>query len=440
MNTSLRGLGFGDDGKGKIISVLGPGHRYIVRYHGGNNAGESYEHPLVPGEILVSHAVPILTGAPDTYTCFLGGGMIHVERTALEEIPKLEEYGIDVSAKTFGISGRNQVVLLHHLAEEVDNEAPGINHFGTTGSGISTGYAHMVYKIGMTFAEFVGQNFEDVLRERVVPLVTRKFGGRYLPESPVETYIEHYAPIRERLRGLLRSESELRRELRESDEGVLLSGCQSIPLDVVHGANRYSSSSGTVNLPMRTDENVGVMKIPMSNVQERRATGSQKWITFDQGLNDSNECRGRPGAVDEETGRTTGYRRDLNYPDAVLLKHGVEVGDIDSVAMVKADYLAAIARVTGGDFIPVCTAYRTKYGVIETFPDDSWVLEGADPVYRNLEFGPDMHDTERLREMREFSELDPKSQGFFNDLGELIGAPIEIISTGPLRDQTIRRT
>jgi len=442
MKLSVVGLQFGDEGKGNIERYIqkhrmylpsGEKYNYIARYHGGANAGESWD---LDGEIIVSHQVPVGVGT-DIYAVFLSGGVINPKRLA-KEIDYLRSKGIGVDSGTYGISGRNQVVLLHHLMdEEKAEESEGAVRFGTTRSGISTAYASAARKIGMTFAEFVGPNFETILIERILPAV-RKFYGSRMDIPPLEIYIEEYGEIRDRLKEFLRSEAELMEELGMKDSNVILAGCQSIGLDVYNGANRFSSSSVTTRYPLDADLRIGVMKLVQSAVGDRRATGNRKWITYDERI--TQELRGTKEDEGIEVGKTTGRPRDLGFCDAVLIRNNVKIARIGIVAATKIDRTGKLIEVLGTNRIPICTAYKYKGSFLRDLPEDSWVIEECEPVYTEFEVDPsNFTDIERLREKRDFSELSDKNQEFFDRMGEEIGARIDILSTGPYCDNKIIR-
>ncbi|MBI4176525.1 MAG: adenylosuccinate synthetase [Candidatus Aenigmarchaeota archaeon] len=458
MKILVLGGAFGDEGKGGAEGAIllnnyylekGQKYGFVVRYHGGANAGETWINP--GGIVVFSHQVPVGIGMDGLYAAFLSGGAIlpkdppeykpkeYRPAGLMEEIKDLREKGIRVDKTNFGISGRNQVVLLHHLMEETDAEAAkGKTGFGTTLRGISTMYAAAAYKQGMTFAEFVGDNFVPILRDRILPAVHIKFGGKY--DIPLDRYVREYEELREYLSEFLVPEADLMRRINRPETNVLQAGCQSIGLDVYNGANRHSSSSVTTRPPLNTDITLALFKFPQSEVGDRRFTHDGAWVTYDNKV--SEVMRGERGDLGGEYGTTSGRPRKLDFNDTVLYRHNILVGKVNRVGLTKMDEMPKfVANFGTHGSIPICTAYKYRDSTLTDLPDDSQVLEKCEPVYGEWRVGRDFLDPKRLSRIKLFSELTENSLDSLRRLQDHLGGEvkIDILSRGPGSDEKIFR-
>lgn len=427
--TSVRvivGAQFGDEAKGKITDYLAGDARFVVRAGGGPNAGHSIHLPQA-SVVLHQLSVGVLR---EGVTGVSGPGMV-INPAGLEaELAELREKHLLKGEVV--ISERAHVILPLHAIEdaweeEVRQRTAPASAVGTTRRGIGPAYADRYGRWGIRFAELVRPK---LLGERLALLYASKAHLPGLP--PQEEALAQLSEIGGRLAPFVRPTEPMLWEAARRGEGILIEGAQSALLDVDFGTYPYVTSShptaagalvGTGLPPQELDEVIGVTKAYATRV------GAGPFPTRAEG--ETAEYLRTTGG---ERGATTGRARDTGWLDLVLLKYVTRLNGFSSLAVTKVDVLGGL------DEVPVAVAYTTASGETLTDypPAIAEELASVRPVYRNFPGWPEF--TPRLRERirREGVHALPSTlRHFLRFLTEETGVPVEWVSYGPMREETI---
>jgi adenylosuccinate synthase len=421
--TVICGLQWGDEGKGKATDLLADRVSMVVRYQGGDNAGHTvvigdqvFKLHLVPSGVLHQHITPVI-----------GPGVVVNPDRLLEEMAMLRDRGIDT--ERIRVSAGAHVILPFHVALDAAREgASGDSAIGTTKRGIGPAYADRAARTGVRMADLLEP---DRLRARL---------ARSLPETnailehvygaarfEIDEICDRAAAWGEALRGHIADTTALVQDALAAGEHLLLEGAQGALLDIDHGTYPYVTSSNPVAGgaatgggvgPMQIDRVIGVLKAYATRV------GSGPLPTeLHDGVGDHLVDVGR------EFGTTTGRRRRCGWLDLVPLRHAVRVNSASSIMLNKLDILSGLAE------LKVCVAYRIDGRVSDEWPSDAALLERAEPMYETL---PGWDDD--LRAVERFDKLPAAARRYMDRIEERATVPIEIVSVGPERDQTLVRT
>jgi adenylosuccinate synthase len=419
------GAQWGDEGKGKQVDWLAPKAEIVVRFHGGNNAGHTV---VVDGEQTILHVVPSGVLNPGTIN-LIGPGVVVAPDILLGELDALSERGILRDPARVRVSGRAHVIMEWHRALDLAREErAGGRAIGTTGRGIGPAYEDKVGRRGIRVADLLDATPLRETIERLAELknfeLVQYYGSEPLDAGALyeqavewgrrlEPYVDH-------------TERVLARALRDG-KNVLFEGAQGNFLDIDHGTYPYVTSSNTVAGavcagagigPTRIDRVLGITKAYTTRV------GGGPFPTEETGAR-GEELR-KLGA---EYGATTGRPRRCGWLDAVALREAATVNGYTALAINKLDVL------TGTGEIPIATAYRVDGKLVEEFPMTLAEIERAEPVY---ETHPGW--TDKISDCRSFEDLPETAQAYVSRVEALAGVPVELISVGPARDQTIART
>ncbi len=418
------GAQWGDEGKGKIVDWLGKASDLVVRFHGGNNAGHTL---VVDGETTVLHIVP--SGVLNSETVnVIGPGVVVDPGALLKELDALSEKGVLKDPSRVRLSGRAHVILEWHKALDIAREkARGKGAIGTTGRGIGPTYEDKVARRGVRIADLLD---EKALREIIAKVGEQKNFElvEYLKGEPVDIeavadqalawgkllapYVEHTGPV---------LDSALRQ-----GKNILFEGAQGTFLDIDHGTYPFVTSSNCVAGAVCTGAGVGPTKIDrVLGITKAYTTrvGSGPFPTEDFGK--AGQYLGEKG---HEFGATTGRQRRCGWLDALMLRESVAVNGFTGLAVNKLDVMSGL-----GD-VKIATSYEIDGKEVKTFPMTLGEIERAKPVYETLP-GWD----EDLTRVRKFEDLPENARNYIDRVEELAETPVDVISIGPGRDETIVR-
>lgn len=427
-NTAIVGLQWGDEGKGKFVDVLAAEHDVVVRFNGGANAGHTI---VVEGEKLALHLMPSAVLNPDCELVIANGTVID-PAILVEEIDLVESRGLSLQGR-FHISSRAHVVLPWHSLLDGAAEARLSDRgeaIGTTKRGIGPAYAD---KIGRSMAVRMGDLVDEAyLRshlDKIAPLRQEemKIAGN-------DTHIDTDALLSDllahgqRLQPYITDTTWLLHDRVNDNRSLLFEGANACLLDVDHGTYPYVTSSNAsalgispgTGLPAKSlGRVVGVVK-----AYSTRVGGGPFPTELDNDIGDRIRDRGR------EYGTTTGRPRRCGWIDLVALRYAAMVCGADSLTITLLDVLS------GFDELKLCTGYQTVSGqTIDRFPPDARALEGCTPIYESHPGWSEEIDT-----CRSISDLPSACQSYLESLQRHIGIPIQFVSVGPDRRQTIRWT
>ena len=411
---------WGDEGKGKVVDYLSSDANIVARFSGGNNAGHTVINPL--GEFKL-HLVPAGVFWPDVIGV-IGNGVVVDPDALLDEISGLKTRGIDLTGRLV-VSERSHLVMPHHvILDELAEQARGSQALGTTGRGIGPAYTDKVARVGIRVADLL--DIESLLPrlEGVVDhanaVIEKIYGG-----SPLE-FDEVFAKCRawsESLAPFIGPVEHIVYNAVEAGETVILEGAQGALLDLDHGTFPYVTSShptiggaitGLGLLPRHIDNVLGTFKAYSTRV------GSGPFVTELLGEL-ADEFRERAN----EFGTTTGRPRRVGWFDAVAARYSTRINGYTSLILNKLDML------DGVDPILLCAAYELDGEIVHDFPGNAATLERCTPIYEEHR-GWDKPTAGVTR----LADLPSQAIAYVTRLQELVGVPIDLISTGPHRHQT----
>jgi adenylosuccinate synthase len=421
-NVAIIGAQWGDEGKGKIVDLFTHDADIIVRFQGGNNAGHTL---VVNGKKTILHLVPSGALHPNKL-CVIGNGVVVDPEILIEEIDALKAQGHLQSDEQLRISEQAHVIMPYHKAIDLARERlRGKGKIGTTGRGIGPAYEDKVARVGIRFIDLLE---EDTFREKLERNIEEKnfYLKAILQEKALDFNEMHdrYSRYREKLKGYVTNTGLLLDQRIRAGKRVLFEGAQGTLLDVDHGTYPYVTSSSTITGGACSGSGVGPQHIQqvigISKAYTTRV-GSGPFPTELEGPD--GETLRREGA---EFGATTGRSRRCGWFDAVSVRHAVRMNGLTGVALTKLDVL------TGFKKIPICTAYRYNGQTVSEFPASSKVMAAAQPIYEEMDGW-----TERLDDVRKFSDLPATAQKYVQRIEAVIGTEIILVSVGPGREQTI---
>jgi adenylosuccinate synthase len=420
-NTSIVGLQWGDEGKGKIVDLLTAQFDFAIRWNGGSNAGHSvkvgdkkYAFHLIPSGILHPRC-----------TSVLANGVVIDPVQLLREMDQLAGQGIAVESN-LRISGQAHVVMPYHkLQDQLSEQRLGENKLGTTARGIGPCYSD---KAGRSMAIRMADLLDDArLSDKLQRVVAEKnhllkglYGAPPLEWVPM---FEQYREYGQLLRGYVCHTSALLHKAMDDKKRLLFEGANAVLLDLDHGTFPYvtSSNCGTglaagTGVPARAVQTVlGVVKAYCSRVGAGPFPTEQ-----DNAVGERIRTRGH------EFGTTTGRPRRCGYLDLVALRYAARICGVTGLCIMLLDVLSTF------DTLRVCTGYKVNGEITNEFPPDACELQNVEPVYEDL---PGWH--EAIDEARTLSDLPANARKYLDAIVNYVQVPIRIVSVGPARHQTL---
>ena len=422
-NVAVVGTQWGDEGKGKLVDLYTEGADVIARFQGGNNAGHTL---VVKGRKTILHLIPsgILH---DNKICIIGNGVVVDPVVFIQEIEELQKGGLFPPNTKLYISEKAHLIMPYHKRLDMAREASSKGKkIGTTGRGIGPAYEDKVARTGIRICDLYD---ESRLREKLQRSLNEKnflLTGLYQdqPLSADEIAVEYlaYAQI---IKPYVADTSLIIDAAIKTGKKILFEGAQGAHLDIDHGTYPYVTSSNTVagNAacgsgvgPNAINNVVGICKAYTTRVGEG---------PFPTELTD--EIGQRIQKAGQEFGATTGRPRRCGWLDIVLVRQAVRTSGITALAITKLDVL------TGLDKIKICVGYKSKDGEsTHAVPANIDLLAQCQPVYEDF---PGWK--EDIIQVRNIAELPANARKYLQRLAELAGAPINLVSVGPGREETI---
>ncbi|MFA3791588.1 adenylosuccinate synthase [Aliiglaciecola sp. SL4] len=421
-NVVVLGTQWGDEGKGKVVDLLTDKATYVVRYQGGHNAGHTL---VIDGEKTVLHLIP--SGVlRDNVTCVIGNGVVLSPEALLKEMKMLQDRGIPVKERLV-ISEACPLILPYHIALDMAREeARGAKAIGTTGRGIGPAYEDKVSRRGLRVGDlFNAEDFAVKLKEI---LEYHNFVmTNYYKVDPVDydTVLKDALAVADILKSMVVDVTDVLDKARLRGDAIMFEGAQGTLLDIDHGTYPYVTSSNTTVGgvatgagfgPLNLDYVLGIVKAYTTRV------GSGPFPT-------ELDCEvgQHLGIKGHEFGATTGRKRRTGWFDAVAMKRAVQINSITGFCLTKLDVLDGLEELS------ICTGYQHADGTIKDVPpmaaDDYDLIK---PVYETM---PGW--SENSYGVTSYDGLPQAAKNYIKRLEELTGVPIDIISTGPDRNETI---
>ena len=420
-NVVILGTQWGDEGKGKIVDLLTDQVAAVVRYQGGHNAGHTL---VIDGEKTVLHLIPsgILR---ENVTCFIGNGVVLSPEALLKELGELEARGVPVRDR-LRISPACPLILPYHVAlDQAREKARGEAKIGTTGRGIGPAYEDKVSRRGLRVADlFDRERFAVKLGE---VLEYHNFAlQHYYKVEPVDFQktLDEAMGYAEWLKPLMTDVTARLHELRRQGANIMFEGAQGSLLDIDHGTYPYVTSSNTTAGGTATGSGFGPLYLDYVLGITKAYTTRVGSGPFPTELFDATGAR--LAERGHEFGSTTGRARRCGWFDAVILRRAIEINSISGLCLTKLDVL------DGLETIQICVGYRNAEGAVAEAPTDADSYLGLEPVYEGV---PGW--SESTLGITSLEGLPANARAYIARIEELVGAPIDLISTGPDRHETI---
>ncbi|MEQ2356361.1 adenylosuccinate synthase [Pseudoalteromonas piscicida] len=427
-NVVVLGTQWGDEGKGKVVDLLTDKASLVVRYQGGHNAGHTL---VINGEKTVLHLIPSGVLREDV-KCVIGNGVVLAPDALMKEIHMLEARGVPVRERLL-ISEACPLILPYHVALDQARElARGEKAIGTTGRGIGPAYEDKVARRGLRVGDlFNPEQFAAKLKE---VLEFHNFAlVNYYKVDPVDfqkTY-DDAMEVAKVLKSMIVDVTELLDQARNAGDHILFEGAQGTLLDIDHGTYPYVTSSNTTAGgvatgagfgPLHLDYVLGIVKAYTTRV------GSGPFPTELYDGQDKQDPVGRHlGEKGNEFGATTGRLRRTGWFDAVAMRRAVQINSISGFCLTKLDVLDGLEKVK------ICTGYQLEDGTVTNVtPLAAEGYEKVAPVYEEM---PGW--SENTFGATSVEQLPEAAINYIKRLEEITGVPIDIISTGPDRVETM---
>jgi len=431
--TAIIGLQWGDEAKGKIVDLLTSQHDIVVRYQGGSNAGHTivsggkkYKLSLIPSGIFRPHVQSIIAG-----------GVVLDPAALLKEIDTLTTQGVAIG-KNLMISDRTHVIFpWHRIEDALFDRIANCEPIGTTMRGIGPCYRDKVGRsLAIRLGDFYQPRFKQLI-ENIADAKNRMLGG--LVDDGIDSSLgiqgidadfnadriyEEYRGYAEHLRPFVADTTDYLLDAVDGDRRILFEGAQGSLLDVDHGTFPYVTSSNSSGVGISSGSGVpsrfitkilGVVKAYTTRVGGGPCPTEQ-----------SNEYGEKLQKRGNEFGTVTGRARRCGWFDAVAVRYTARLGGVDALSLMLLDVLSTF------ETIQVCTAYELDGQRFHSFPALSDDLGRVKPVYETL---PGW--SEEITGVRKFDDLPVNARNYVKRISELVGKPIELVSVGPDREQTI---
>jgi len=422
-NVVVIGTQWGDEGKGKIVDWLTDHAQGVVRFQGGHNAGHTL---VIGGQKTALQLIPSGIMRPGV-ACYIGNGVVLSVPDLLREIDKLQANGVEVESR-LKISEACPVILPYHTALDAAREAArGNAKIGTTGKGIGPAYEDKVARRAIRVADLLNPTrFAEKLREN---LDFHNFVlTHYLHASAIDyqKILDDALAEVPRIKPMVSDVSSALYAAYRNGARLLFEGAQGSLLDVDHGTYPFVTSSNCVAGNASTGSGVGpsmlhyVLGITKAYTTRVGSGPFPSELTTEEGVGK------HLSAVGCEFGTVTGRARRCGWFDAALLKRSVQINGVSGMCLTKLDVLDGI------ETLQICTGYTIDGKSVDIFPSGAEDASRCVPVYESIAGW-----AESTVGIKSIETLPLNARNYIKRIEELVGVPIDMISTGPDREETI---
>ena len=422
-NVVVIGTQWGDEGKGKIVDWLTDNAQGVVRFQGGHNAGHTL---VIKGQKTALQLIP--SGIMrEGVACYIGNGVVVSVPDVLREIDKLAAIGVEVVSR-LKISEACPAILPYHVAIDVAREvARGVNKIGTTGKGIGPAYEDKVARRAIRIADMLNEvRFAEKLREN---LDYHNFVlTNYLKADAVDfqkTFDDAMALV-PRLKPMVGDVSSALYAAHKAGANLLFEGAQGSLLDVDHGTYPFVTSSNCVAGNASAGAGVGpgmlhyILGITKAYTTRVGSGPFPSELPTDAGVGH------HLSSVGHEFGTVTGRARRCGWFDAALLRRSVQINGVSGMCLTKLDVL------DGLETLKLCTGYKLDGRDVDIFPVGAEDAGRCEPVYEEM---PGWKES--TVGAKSLADLPATARAYIKRIEELVGVPIDMVSTGPDRVETI---
>lgn len=426
-NVVVIGTQWGDEGKGKVVDLLTDHSQGVVRFQGGHNAGHTL---VIAGKKTVLHLVPsgILR---DGVICYIGNGVVLSPEALLKEIDGLQAAGVNAEAR-LRISEACPLILPYHQALDVAREAAkGVNKIGTTGRGIGPAYEDKVSRRGLRVQDLLRpKRFAEKLAEILDyhNFVLKNYLGAETVDF--QKTLDGAMAIAPRLTGMIADVPRALYDAHKAGANLLFEGAQGTLLDIDHGTFPYVTSSNCVAGAAAAGAGVGPgMLHYILGITKAYTTrvGGGPFPTELYDAVDKQDPTGKHMATKgHEFGATTGRARRCGWFDAAAMKRSIQINGVSGLCVTKLDVLDGIEEMK------ICIGYKLDGNFTDILPVGADDLERCEPVYESM---PGWQDS--TVGVKALDGLPPAARAYIKRMEEVCGVPVDMVSTGPDRDETI---
>jgi adenylosuccinate synthase len=420
-NVVVVGTQWGDEGKGKIVDWLTDRAQGVVRFQGGHNAGHTL---VIAGKKTVLHLVPsgIVRG---NVNCYIGNGAVLSPQALVEEMDELEGAGVPV-AQRLCISEACPLILPYHGALDLAREAAkGAQKIGTTGRGIGPAYEDKVARRAIRLQDlFKPVRFAQKLQELLEfhNFVLENYYKQ--PKVDFQKTLDQTLAFSERLSPLVADVPRALYEANRSGKNLLFEGAQGALLDSDHGTYPFVTSSNCVSGAAAAGAGIGPHHLHyilgITKAYTTRVGGGPFPTELVDGVGELLRQRG------QEFGATTGRPRRTGWFDAAALKRSIQLNGVSGLCITKLDVL------DGVEAVKICVGYEVEGRMSDILPVGAEELERCVPVYEEL---PGWQES--TVGVKRHGKLPAAARAYLQRIEELCGVPVDLISTGPDREETI---
>ena len=423
-NVVVIGTQWGDEGKGKIVDWLTDRAQGVVRFQGGHNAGHTL---VIGGKKTVLHLIPsgILRGNVD---CFIGNGVVVSPHALVEEMDELEAAGVRGVVAKLSISEACPLILPYHSALDHAREAAkGEKKIGTTGRGIGPAYEDKAARRAIRVQDlFDAKRFAEKLRE-LLEFHNFVLKNYYRFETiDFQKTLDETLALAPRLAPLIADVPRALYHANRAGKNLLFEGAQGSLLDIDHGTYPFVTSSNCVAGAAAAGAGIGPMHLHyvlgITKAYSTRVGGGPFPTELSDDVGERLRQRG------QEFGATTGRPRRTGWFDAAALKRSIQLNGVSGLCITKLDVL------DGVEAVKICIGYKLEGTFSEILPVGAEELERCHPVYEELPGW--MESTVGIKS---HDSLPKAARAYLKRIEELAGVPIDLISTGPDREETIVR-
>lgn len=413
------GSQWGDEGKGKIVDLLTEKAGAVARYQGGHNAGHTL---VVGGKKTVLHLIPsgILR---DDVKCYIGNGVVLAPDALLKEMQELEDAGVPVRER-LRISPNCPLILPQHVAlDQAREQKRGNNKIGTTGRGIGPAYEDKVARRAIRFADLFRADFADKLKANLEFhnfALTQYYGVEAVDFDDTLALAKSWQNA---LKDLVADVTGELDTLRKDGKHLMFEGAQGTLLDVDHGTYPFVTSSNTTAGGACTGTGLGPLYIDYVLGITKAYTTRVGFGPFPTELFD--ETGQHLAKVGQEFGATTGRARRCGWFDASILRRAVVLNSLSGICLTKLDVLDDLEEIN------ICTGYELPQTEFAGASDAEFYAN-VKPIYETV---PGWQTS--TVGITEYDKLPENAKNYIKRIEQLIECPVDIISTGPDREQTI---
>ncbi len=422
-NVVVIGTQWGDEGKGKIVDWLTDHAQGVVRFQGGHNAGHTL---VIGGKKTVLHLIPsgILR---DKVACYIGNGVVLSPQALLEEVDTLERAGVDVASR-LKISEACPLILPYHVAlDQARESAKGVGKIGTTGRGIGPAYEDKVARRAIRLQDLFHR--ERFAAKLVEVLDFHNFVLKNYFRAAIVDFqktLDETLALAERIKPMVADVPRMLYEANQTGNSLLFEGAQGALLDVDHGTYPFVTSSNCVAGAASAGAGIGPhllhYVLGITKAYTTRVGSGPFPTELEDDIGKQLASRGN------EFGSTTGRPRRCGWFDAAALKRSIQINGVSGLCVTKLDVLDGMETIRLG------VGYKVNGISRDLLPFGAEMLALCEPVYEDM---PGW--SESTVGLTSFDQLPKTAQNYLRRIEQVCGVPVDMVSTGADREQTIVR-